>query len=154
MARFMPRSYVRLRRRPDDPRLYITRGGSTDAGYLAESKVEHWSELPYLVLELEEHPHDLYGNGIDARTEEIRADQLLLADVQAIAPTVRSSEHAYHQLLNTLEALRPFLADVEAPPCGHEDVIGTPELGNPATPGICMWCPVPLVRHTDGWRPA
>jgi hypothetical protein len=155
MATFMgPAPYVRLRRLPGDPRLYIT-DHSTTAGYLAQSEVQYTSgDLPYLVLELEEHQHDLYGAGIDARREQIRANRILLADVHALADTVRPAEHPYHQILNTLDRLRPLLSDAVPPPCGHEDVIETPELGNPATPGVCMWCPVPLVRRDDAWVPA
>lgn len=145
--------YVRLRRRPGDPRLYITSNGSTESGYLASASID--IPGPILHLELEEHPSQLYSDGIDAAFYETPADRILLADVHALAATVKPVEHPYHQLLNALDTVRPSLADVVPPPCGHEDVVETPELGNPDTPGICMWCPIPLVRRhgADAWVP-
>lgn len=147
--------YVRLRRRQDDDRLYVTSNGSTEAGYLAEASIQYTvGDVPLLQFELEEYPSDLYGDGIDAARHNISASRILLHDVQELAKSVRSHEHPYHQLLNVLDQIRPHLSEAVPPPCGHEDVIETPEFGEVTTRGICVWCPTPLLMLNDEWIPA
>ncbi|KPI31416.1 hypothetical protein OV320_2632 [Actinobacteria bacterium OV320] len=154
MPKFQVRSPVRLRRLAGDRRLYITSDGSTDAGYLAESSLHVTNEdFPYLHLELEEHPYDLYSDGTDAATYDFPAYRLLAADVDALTTTAKSNDYALLQLLHVLEALRPDMGTV-VPECGHEDVIEVPQVGDTQTPGICTWCPTPLVRLNDEWIPA
>ncbi len=157
MARFtQPPRYARLRRLPGDRRLYITDNRCTDAGYLASAETMLTSsDVPDLRLELEEHPYDLFGDGIDAATFTIRANRILLQDIQALADTVKPHEHAYHQLLATVEALRPLMAQDDSPVCGHEDVIDASTLGNLDPSGLCVWCSVRMKDDGDsGWIPA
>lgn len=146
-----PTQYFRLRRRAGDPRLYITTNGSTDAGYLASASID--IPGPIVHIELEEHPSQLYSDGLDAAFYETPASSILLADVHALKESVQPNEHPVHQLIAALNQARADLSDAVPPPCGHEDVIEIPELGNPDTPGICYWCPTPLVYRDGVWVP-
>lgn len=147
--------YVRLRRLPGDPRLFITSNGSTDAGYFAEASVSRTGDdVPVLHIELEEHPYDLFSDGTDAARYDIRTDRILLHDVQELLTRVAPTEHSYTQFLALLEKLRPWMSQAEPPACAHEDVIETPALGDTQTSGVCLWCPTPLVRLNDEWVPA
>lgn len=156
MAKFLPVTYTRLRQLPEDRRLHVTAGGSTTSGYLAEVSIEYTSsDVPYLHLELEESEHDFFGDGIDAARIDIRADRLLTADTDTLKFGAATS-YAWHRLEQALTALRSCMSDRQAPPCGHEDVVETPQMGSTTVPGICMWCPTPLVKDEDRdeWVPA
>ncbi|MCX4911858.1 hypothetical protein [Streptomyces sp. NBC_00878] len=149
-----PSPYVRLRRRPDDDRLYVTSNGSTEAGYLAEASIQYSvGDVPLLHFELEEHPSDLYGDGIDAARHDISVDRILLHDLQELSKSVRSHEHPFHALLKVLDQVRPYLSEA-MPPCGHEDVIDTSTLGDATSRGMCVWCPVDMILLNDEWMPS
>ncbi|MEU5322952.1 hypothetical protein AB0G67_40310 [Streptomyces sp. NPDC021056] len=155
MPKFLPVTYTRLRQLAGDRRLHVTTAGQTTSGYLAEVTIEYTSgDVPNLHLELEESEHDIFGEGIDAARIDIRADRLLTADTDTLRFDATTS-YAWHQLEQALTALRSWMRDGEAPPCGHEDVIETPQMGSTTVPGICMWCPTPLVKdeHHDTWVP-
>ncbi|MFD9443364.1 hypothetical protein [Streptomyces sp. NPDC060001] len=150
VIRALPR-YARLRRLPDDPRLYITENGSTRAGQLTHVGLRFRNDdFPYLTLEL-----DTTGPfEPDSKPErfELRAPDLFAADIDALAPH-GEHDHAYQELQRCCESLRDALNSAD-PQCRHEDVIEIPEVGKTAVPGICMWCPVPLVLVDDEWAPA
>lgn len=152
MPGISPSLYVRLRRRADDDRLYVTSNGSTDTGYLASASID--IPGPILIFELEEHPSQLYGDGTDAAFYNIPVDRILLHDVHQLAKTVRPHEHPFHALLKVLDQVRPHLSDAVPPPCGHEDVIDTSTLSDVTSRGICVWCPTPLLMLNDEWIPA
>ncbi|MCI3279147.1 hypothetical protein [Streptomyces cylindrosporus] len=156
MAKVNPTSpYTRLRQLPGgDRRLHVTAHGGTTSGYLAEASIAYTSdEVPTLHIELEESEHDLFSAGIDAVRIDIPADQILAADVAALRVDTPSS-YAWQELSRQLETLKPWLSTEDPPPCGHEDVVETPEFANSQTPGICLWCPTPLVKLNDEWIPA
>lgn len=156
MVAFLGKSpFVRLRRRPDDPRLYITEDGSTTAAYLCEADIEVTSEadVPILCIKVTGSDPHLYDH---EKPHVIRAsaDRILLADIHDLGRRVDPLEYTFRQFLGVIDLLRPYLSEAVPPPCGHEDVIETPELGSLAVPGICYWCPAPLVRLNDEWIPA
>ena len=147
-------AYTRIRQLPGDRRLHITAHGTTTSGYLAEASIAYTSsDVPNLHIEREESEYDLLSDGTDAASIDIRADRLLAADVTALRVDTASS-YAWQELVRVLAALKPWLRTEDPPPCQHDDVIETPEFANPQTPGICMWCPIPLVRVNDEWVPA
>lgn len=146
--------YVRLRRRAGDPRLYLTStsSGTTEAGYLAGASID--IPGPILHLELEEDlTSHLYGDGTDAWFYESPVSRILLADVQDLAKTVKPAEHHFHALLRVLDKFREDLSTDDPPPCGHEDVIDTTELGQADPHGLCFWCTTPLVQRDGEWVP-
>ncbi|MCL8016901.1 hypothetical protein [Streptomyces sp. AS02] len=166
MAKTSPQSpHVRLRYLPGDRRLHITDSGYTTSGYLAEASVQGYfsaalqdGDPPTIHIELEESEHNLYMDGTDAAKLDIRANRILVADVQALrnadALTAAGHTHPRGELHRLLQELRPWMQEGDAPPCGHEDVIETPQMGDTQTPGVCVWCPTPLVKLNDQWIPA
>lgn len=155
MAVIQERSpYVRLRVLAGDRRLHVTDTGMTTSGYLAEASIQMTEdEIPILHIELEESEYDLVSDGTDAARIDIRADRILATDVQDLgADTTR--RWAWNVLRDKLDALKPWLSTDEPPPCPHEDVIETPEMGGTTVPGVCVWCPQPLVKLNDEWIPA
>jgi hypothetical protein len=156
MAKALPGPpYIRLRRRTGDPLLYITSHGTTDAGYFAEAHVEYDPNDGYVIaIELEEHPHDIYGEGVDAARHDIPLNRVLAADLDQLHKTIPQTDHRSLQFLTLLDTVREGMCTDDPPPCGHEDVIDVTELGDSITPGICYWCPSPLVRVNDEWIPA
>jgi len=155
MAKTLPQSrYARLRQLGGDRRLHITDTGHTTSGYLAEVNVQYTSgDATYLHLELEESEHDLFSDGIDAASVDIRVDRILAADVQALDFKAGRS-WAWQELQRTLDSLAGLIQQGDRPPCEHEDVIETPQMGSTTVPGVCVWCPVPLVKLNDEWIPA
>lgn len=155
MAKSLPQSrYVRLRQLTGDRRLHITDTGHTTSGYLAEASIQYTTgDATYLHLELEESEHDLISDGTDAARVDIRADRILTADIQALDFTAARS-WAWQELERILESLAGFMQLGDPPPCAHEDVIETPEMGSTTVPGVCVWCPAPLVKLNDEWIPA
>lgn len=145
--------HVRLRRLAGDPRIHITDSGHTQSGHPIEASTELGSEATYLRLELDDRPYRYADEG-DTNKVEIRADRILLADVNELRKQASPNELAWRQLLDRLDSLRGWMSNAEPPPCGHEDVIETPELGQVQARGICVWCPAPLVRVNDEWIPA
>ncbi|GAA3590868.1 hypothetical protein [Streptomyces osmaniensis] len=145
---------VRIRRLRGDPRLHLTEAGSTDSGYLTEAFADPSWDIPYLHLALEDRPHELFGEANEPDRYGIRADCILLHDVDELAKHVDPLEHRVRELLEVLDGLRRWMAQGEPPPCQHEDVIETPELGSVTVPGICQWCPTPLVKLNDEWIPS
>lgn len=153
MPKFQPVSYTRLRQLPSDRRLHVTTGGDTTSGYLAEATITYTSsDVPSLHLELEESDHDLLSEGIDAACIDISADRLVAADVDTLRFESTTS-YAWHQLEQALASLKSWMRDGPAPPCGHEDVVATPQMGSTTVPGICLWCPTPLVERDGEWIP-
>lgn len=150
-----PSPYARLRQIPNDRRLHITDSGHTTSGYLAEASIQFTvsSDTPALHLELEESEHDLLTDGTDAARLDIHADRILAVDVDNLTVGPAAS-WAWQELKRILAGLGPSLRQGEMPPCEHEDVIEVPVLGDPSLPGICVWCPVPLVKLNDEWIPA
>ncbi|MFF1298195.1 MULTISPECIES: hypothetical protein [unclassified Streptomyces] len=155
MPKFLPqRGPARLRRLAGDRRLHVTDGGVTTSGYLAGIGIAYTSgDVPYVCVELDESEHDLFTDGTDAARLEIRADRLLAVDAQDLAVSTLDS-WAWQELQRLLASLKEFLIDGEAPPCQHEDVIETPGVGSTTEPGVCVWCPQPLVKLNDEWIPA
>lgn len=147
--------YIRLRRIPGDRRLHVTESGSTISGYLAECSIEYPGvEVPSLQLELEESEYDLFNDGTDAaRRVNISVDRLLRADIEALHVNTTDS-WGWQELARKLHSVTSWLRNDQLPPCQHEDVIETPDLGDTTVPGVCVWCPVPLVKLNDQWIPA
>ena len=155
MVKTLPRSpHVRLRQLAGDRRLHITDTGHTTSGYLAEASIQYTSDnVPYLHLELEESEYDLISDGTDAARVDIRADRILTADVQALDFQAGRS-WAWQELQRILTDLSSLAQQGDAPPCQHEDVIEVAQMGDITVPGVCVWCPVPLVKLNDEWVPA
>lgn len=153
--------YVRLRRIPGDLRLYITQDGATDDGYLAEATIEiNQTGTPDLRVTTTDTDPTLYDDATPDTTR-IRADRILLQDVCDLGRYLANDErdtgradHRFREFLNVLDQLRRHLSEAVPPPCGHEDVIETPEFGEVTTRGICVWCPTPLLMLNDEWIPA
>ncbi|MEW2266937.1 hypothetical protein [Streptomyces sp. NPDC047868] len=148
--------YVRLRRLPVDPRLYVTHDGRTESGYLTEARAESTD----LIISLSSSDPALYG---DTTPDAIRIPgrRILRDDVSELGRYLANDErdtgrpdHPTRQLINALDQLTAHLTDAVPPPCGHEDVIETPEFGDVTTRGICVWCPTPLLQLNGEWIPA
>lgn len=151
-AAWLINPYVRLRRLPGDPRLYITHDGRTQHGYPYHA----WIDGSDLILKLTTQDPSTTPQAVPDALR-IPVARLLLHDVQHLVPQSDVPEApGMRQLAAILDTARTGLSQAVPPACGHEDVIETPELGNPDTPGTCMWCPAPLVRRhgTDSWVPA
>lgn len=143
--------YVRLRRRPDDERLYVTENGITRPGQLVGAGLIYRSnDFPYLTLDLEDT--DPLAPDVKPIRFELRAPDIFAADIDALAIHAER-DSAYYELQRCAGSLRDAFS-AAVPECRHENVIETPELGRVDTPGICVWCPTPLLRVDDEWKPA
>lgn len=150
VVRTFPR-YARLRRLPNDQRLYITMNGSTRAGQLTGVGLSYRNDdQPYLTVELD--TTGPFEPDTEPERFEIRAPDLFAADIDALAPHAKR-DHAYQELQRCCESLHDWL-NSEDPECRHEDVIEMPMLGEAVVRGLCVWCPVPLVQQDDAWVPA
>jgi hypothetical protein len=150
VIRALPR-YARLRRLPNDLRLYITENGVTRAGQLAGVGLRfHNDDLPYLTLELD--TAGPFEPDTAPERFELCAPDLFASDVDALAPHAER-DFVYQELQRCCGSLRDAL-NTSDPECQHEDVIETPMLGDPVVRGICVWCPVPLIEQNDAWVPA
>lgn len=146
--------HVRIRRLPGDPRIHVTDSGSTTSGYLAGASLEITADdVPTVEVQLSG-----FDDLVSPSPYNIRANRILAADVKALDLTTR--DLAEQHLLWVIKAVTEWLVTAEAPPCGHEDVIDTSTLGDPAAKGMCMWCSAAMVadihvEHTIGpWRAA
>lgn len=144
-------TYARLRRLPNDSRLFVTENGATRSGQLIGVGLRYRHDaFPYLTLDLDNTGP--FEPDVMPEFLELCAPELFTADVDALAPYAEH-DFAYAELQRCCGSLRDVM-HTAAPECQHEDVIETPELGRVDTPGICVWCPTPLVRVEGEWQPA
>jgi hypothetical protein len=154
MPTTIPPTPIRLRQIPGDPRLHVTENGSTTSGHLEEASIQLVSgEFPTAILGLRESL--LTPPDEPPTTLRLATFRILAADVAALNYNALG---AYEGALlrRILETTSRCFDQSPLPPCAHEDVVETPELGRVEVPGICMWCPLPLVKRDDyaEWKPA